>query len=160
MPIWNGKLACIPLLQWLSEDGISVSKRIVMSYMVYHGVHMLDDILIVRTCTAWVTHNKIFIFRTDSTPTRFCITLLQILPHNPLWPFRDQRDIYVPLTKSIFKSSGITVPHFFSMLPSTWKYLYSVEPVRMHFPAKQPCTNDTVCNAGDSRVVFVVGPVK
>ena len=33
------------------------------------------------------------------------------------------------------------------MLPSTLKYLYSVEPVRMHFPAKQPCTNDTVCNA-------------
>jgi hypothetical protein len=31
------------------------------------------------------------------------------------------------------------------MLPSTLKYLYSVEPVRMHFPAKQPCTNDTVC---------------
>jgi hypothetical protein len=33
------------------------------------------------------------------------------------------------------------------MLPSTLKYLYSVEPVRMHFPAKQPSTNDTVCNA-------------
>jgi len=33
------------------------------------------------------------------------------------------------------------------MLPPTLKYLYSVEPVRMHFPAKQPCTNDTVCNA-------------
>jgi len=34
------------------------------------------------------------------------------------------------------------------MLPSTLKYLYFVEPVRMHFPAKQPyCTNDTVCNA-------------
>ena len=38
----------------------------------------------------------------------------------------------------------------FSMLPSTLKYLYSVEPVRMHFPAKQPCTNDTVCNAACS----------
>jgi len=25
------------------------------------------------------------------------------------------------------------------MLPSTLKYLYSVEPDRMHFPAKQPC---------------------
>jgi len=35
----------------------------------------------------------------------------------------------------------------FSMLPSTLKYLYSVEPVRVHFPAKQPRTNDTVCNA-------------
>ena len=33
------------------------------------------------------------------------------------------------------------------MLPSIFKYLYSVEPVRMHFPAKQPCTNNTVCNA-------------
>jgi hypothetical protein len=41
----------------------------------------------------------------------------------------------------------VTVSHFFSMLPSTLKYIYSVEPVRMHFPAKQPCTNDTVCNA-------------
>jgi len=50
-------------------------------------------------------------------------------------------------SKSLFKSAGITVSHFFSMLPSTLKYLYSVEPVRMHFPAKQPCANDTVCNA-------------
>ena len=41
------------------------------------------------------------------------------------------------------------VSHFFSM-PSTLKYLYSVEPVRMHFPMKQPCTNDTVCNAACS----------
>jgi hypothetical protein len=32
---------------------------------------------------------------------------------------------------------------FFSMLPPTSKYLYSVEPVRMHFPAKHQCTNDT-----------------
>ena len=64
--------------------------------------------------------------------------------------FHDQRDIYVPLTKSLFKSAGITVSHFFSMLPSTLNYLCSVEPVRMHFPAKQPCTNDTVCNAACS----------
>jgi len=55
--------------------------------------------------------------------------------------------VYFPLTKSLFKSAGITVSQFFSMLPSTLKYPYSVEPVRMHFPAKQPCTNDTVCNA-------------
>jgi len=33
------------------------------------------------------------------------------------------------------------------MLPSTLKYLYSLEPVIMHFPAKQLCTNNTVCNA-------------
>ena len=33
------------------------------------------------------------------------------------------------------------------MLPSTLKYLYSDEPARMHFSAKQPCANDTVCNA-------------
>ena len=50
------------------------------------------------------------------------------------------------LNKSVFKCAGITVSHFFSMLPSTLKYLYSVEPVTMHFPAKQQCTNDTVCN--------------
>jgi len=56
------------------------------------------------------------------------------------YPLRDQRDMYVPLTKSLFKTTGITVSHFFSMLPSTLKYLYSVEPVRMHFPAKKPCT--------------------
>jgi len=61
---------------------------------------------------------------------------------------RDQQDIYVPLTESLFKSAGITVSHFFAMLPSILKYLYSIEPVRMHFPAKQPyCANDTVCNA-------------
>jgi len=51
------------------------------------------------------------------------------------------------LQKSLSKSAGIAESHFFSMLPSTLKYLYSGEPVRMHFPAKQPCTNDTVCNA-------------
>jgi hypothetical protein len=69
--------------------------------------------------------------------------------------FRDQRDIYVPLTMSLFKSAGLTVAHFFSMLPSTLKYLYSVEPVRMHFPAKQPCTNDTACNAANSIPLFL-----
>jgi len=58
--------------------------------------------------------------------------------------------IYVPHTKSLFKSAGITVSHFFSMLPSTLKYLYSIEPVRMHFPTKQLCTTDTVCNAACS----------
>jgi len=52
--------------------------------------------------------------------------------------------MYVPLTKSLLKFAGITVSHIFSMLPPTLKYLDSVEPVRMHFPAK---TNDTVCNA-------------
>jgi hypothetical protein len=41
---------------------------------------------------------------------------------------------------------GNSIP-FFSMLPSTLKYIYSVEPVRMHFPAKQPCTNDNICKA-------------
>jgi len=42
------------------------------------------------------------------------------------------------LERVFSKSAGITVSHFFSMLPSTLKYLYSVEPepVRMHFPAK------------------------
>jgi len=53
----------------------------------------------------------------------------------------------IKFTKSLFKSAGIALSHFFSTLPSTLKYLYSVEPVRMHFPAKQPCTNDTVCSA-------------
>jgi hypothetical protein len=33
------------------------------------------------------------------------------------------------------------------MLSSTLKYLYSVEPVRLHLSPKQPCTNDTVCNS-------------
>jgi hypothetical protein len=61
-------------------------------------------------------------------------------------PFHDQRDMYVPPTKSLFQSAGITVSHFFSMLPSTLKYLHSVEPARMNFPTKQPyCTNDTHC---------------
>jgi hypothetical protein len=53
---------------------------------------------------------------------------------------------YISHLQRVFKSTGVTVSHFFSMLPSTLKYLYSVEPVIMHFPAKQPCTNDAVCN--------------
>jgi len=44
------------------------------------------------------------------------------------------------------KSTGIPVSHF-SMLPSTLKYLYSVKPVRMNFPAKQVSANDTECSA-------------
>ena len=72
----------------------------------------------------------------------FCCTLTLSSPAG--------HSLYVPLTNSPFKSAGITVSHFFSLLPSTLKYLYSVEPVRMHFPAKQPCTNDTVCNAACS----------
>jgi len=65
-------------------------------------------------------------------------------------PFSDQRDICVPLTKSPLKSAGIIVSHFFSTLPSKKKYLYSVEPVRMHFPSKEFRTNDIVCNAACS----------
>jgi len=42
---------------------------------------------------------------------------------------------------------GYLVSHFFSMLPSTLKYLYSVKPVRMHFPVKQLSANDTDCSA-------------
>jgi len=42
------------------------------------------------------------------------------------------------------------------MLSSTLKYLYSVEPVRMHFPAKQLCTNDTVCNAAYSMAHCII----
>jgi len=38
---------------------------------------------------------------------------------------------YMSHSKSLFKSTEITVSHFFSMLPSTLKYLHSVEPVRM-----------------------------
>jgi len=40
---------------------------------------------------------------------------------------------YMSHLQSLFKSAGITVSHFFSLLPSTLKYLYSAEPVRMHF---------------------------
>ena len=47
---------------------------------------------------------------------------------------------YVALTKSIFKSVGITVTHLFSMLPNTLKYLYSVEPVRMALCAMLLCS--------------------
>jgi hypothetical protein len=54
-------------------------------------------------------------------------------------------------------SSPITVSDFFSMLPSTLKYLYSVEPVRMHLPLKQPCTNDTVCNAAFNGIEILQG---
>ena len=49
------------------------------------------------------------------------------------------------------------------MMLSTLKYLYSVEPTRMHFPAKQPCTNDTVCNAACAAlhtVSFVQGKMR
>jgi hypothetical protein len=35
---------------------------------------------------------------------------------------------YMSHLQSLFKSAGLTVSHFFSMLPSTLKYLYSVEP--------------------------------
>ena len=45
------------------------------------------------------------------------------------------------------------------MLLSTLKYLYSVEPARMHFLPKQPCTNDSVqcCIAALHTVSFVHG---
>jgi hypothetical protein len=47
---------------------------------------------------------------------------VQVTMHETLkttQPFRDQPDIYVPLKRSLFKSAGITVSHFLSMLPST-----------------------------------------
>ena len=46
------------------------------------------------------------------------------------------------------------------MLPSTLKCLCSVEPVRMHFPAKQPCTNDNVCNAACSIAHSIICTVR
>jgi hypothetical protein len=47
------------------------------------------------------------------------------------------------------------------MLPSTLKYLYSVEPVRMHFPVKRPyCTNDTVHSAVCSIVHSIICTVR
>jgi hypothetical protein len=64
----------------------------------------------------------------------------------PLNLSRPAGHIYIPLTKSLFKSTGETVSLFFSMLLSTSKYLYSVEPVRINFPAKQPSSNGTVFN--------------
>jgi hypothetical protein len=74
--------------------------------------------------------------------------LLYSIPRNVIiYLFRDKRDIYISLTKGLFKSAGIILSHFSSMLPSPLKYLYSVKPVRMHFPEKQARTNDALCNA-------------
>jgi len=39
-------------------------------------------------------------------------------------PFVTSGTYYVPLTKSLFQSAGITVSHFFSMLPSTLVCLF------------------------------------
>jgi len=60
-----------------------------------------------------------------------CLALSTLLLHMDLEltaykPFRDQWDIYAPLKKNLFKSTGVMVSHFFSMLPSTLKYLYSL----------------------------------
>ena len=44
--------------------------------------------------------------------------------------------LYVPLTDNLLKSTGILIPHVFSLLPSTVNYLYSFKPVTMHFPAQ------------------------
>jgi hypothetical protein len=41
---------------------------------------------------------------------------------------------------ALYKRYCVQCCYFLSMLPSILKHLYSVEPVRMHFPAKQPCT--------------------
>jgi len=55
-----------------------------------------------------------------------------------------------PTYKESFQVPWGNIIPIFSMLPATFKYLYSVEPVRIYFPAKQPCTNNTVCNAACS----------
>jgi hypothetical protein len=39
-----------------------------------------------------------------------------------------------------------SISHFFSVLPSTLKYLYSMKPVGMHIPAKQLSANDSECS--------------
>ena len=66
-------------------------------------------------------------------------------------PFVTSRT-YMSHLPSFFKYARITASQFFSMLPSTLKYVYSVEPVRMHFPAKQP-----YCTAALHTVSFVHG---
>jgi hypothetical protein len=39
-----------------------------------------------------------------------------------------------------FKFAGVTVSHFFSMLPSTLKYIYFAEPVRMNCVCCAACS--------------------
>ena len=63
----------------------------------------------------------------------FCLYKTQGL----LNPFVTSGTYMSHIQRVFSKSAGITVSHFFSMLPSTLKYLYSVELVRMHFPVYQ-----------------------
>ena len=51
---------------------------------------------------------------------------------------------YMSHLHKVFQVRLDNIIPLFSMLPSTLKYLYSVEPIRMHFPTKQPCTNDSI----------------
>jgi hypothetical protein len=59
------------------------------------------------------------------------------------------------ITKCLCKPAGIPVTQFFSMMPSTLNYLHSAK-VRMHFPAKQPCTYVAVCSAAKVTVCCTV----
>jgi len=92
------------------------------------------------------------VFKTEMVCNFVCCSVCVTCPSHRIFlnPFVTSGTYMSHLQRVLFKSAGITVSHFFSMLPSTLKYLYSVEPVRMHFPAKQPCTNDTMCNAACS----------
>jgi hypothetical protein len=62
-------------------------------------------------------------------------------------PFMSSGTYIHPTYKESFLVRWDNSIPLFSMLPSTLKYLYSVEPVRMHFPTKKKKKNDTVYNA-------------
>ena len=73
--IYHGMVAYTHLLHWLTEHGTSVPKHVVVD--VCHKwcfkMHLLDDTLIVRTWTVWITwiSQTLFPFRFPSS-----------------WPFR------------------------------------------------------------------------
>ena len=51
-----------------------------------------------------------------------------------IYPFRDLRDMYVPLTKSLFKSAGITVSHFSPYCHLSWSISIPLNQSECIFP--------------------------
>jgi hypothetical protein len=79
-----------------------------------------------------LTINTMSTYELDFTDSECSINLKKGPLFMKLYSTRLNPSVTSGTYMSHFKSAGITVSYFFSMLPSTLKYLYSVEPVRMH----------------------------
>jgi len=91
---WNvWLLKCKIIYCW--NLGVETCSSLCVSRVLYHEVHMLDNTLVTRTCTVWITQNVVTVFTTtrqlpaiwaNLPPSFFDIHFNIIFPSTPRFP--------------------------------------------------------------------------